>query len=153
MAISTITVAGIKPDLNILGNTQNFNFTVNDTFFGISTTFVPIEGIASRMAWQFKNANLAGFRFTHITTNTDTVGIFKFQTFVDGSSEATDILTLSTTGVTFNKPAAFPEPVLDTDAANKAYVDRQRMVVGIGSDSERPPDPASGTLYYNTGGT
>jgi hypothetical protein len=153
MAMSTLTVSGLKPALNILGDTQNFIFTPNNATLGVQTTFVPMPNVPSVFSWQFQNSNLAGFRYVHTTNSTDTVGIFTFQAFNPsgvGLRDTIDLLTLSADGVQFGRPAAFPLPVLPTDAANKAYVDQQLSTVPIGPTESRPANPQPGQLFFNT---
>ncbi len=99
MPISTITVAGINPGLNILGNTQQFNYTQSLSTFQITNSFIPSAFIPSQFNQEFRNNLFSGFRLSHITTNTDTYGSLTLQSFVNAQSTGSDIIKFNSTGI------------------------------------------------------
>lgn len=99
MPMSTITVAGVNPGLNILGNTQQFNYNHPLATFQISNSFIPGISIPSQFNLEFRNNLYSGFRLSHITTNTDTYGSLTFQSFVNAQNTGSDIIKFNSTGI------------------------------------------------------
>ena len=99
MPMSTITVAGINPALNILGNTQQFNYTQPLSVFQISNSFIPSISIPSQFNQEFRNNLLSGFRWSHITSSTDTYGSLTLQSFINAQSTGTNLLKFDSTGI------------------------------------------------------
>lgn len=102
MSKSTITTAGINPNLYVLGSTQQFNYNQNLSIFRLSNSFTPTSLIPSQTNLEFRNNLFSGFRIIHKTTNTDTYGNLTLEKFVNASSSGTSlgiIVTAITTGV------------------------------------------------------
>lgn len=99
MPMSTITVAGINPALNILGNTQQFNYTQLLSAFQITNSFIPSISIPSQFNQEYRNNLLSGFRWAHLTTSTDTYGSFTLQSFVNASNTGTNLIKFDNTGI------------------------------------------------------
>ena len=101
MAMSTITVGGINPSLNILGTTQQFIFSQQGSVFRLNNTFIPTSLINSETDFDIINNRLSGFRWYHTTTNTDTYGSLTLQSFVNAqsSSSGTNILQFNNSGI------------------------------------------------------
>ena len=132
MPMSVITVAGINPILNILGATQQFNYTQQLSALQITNSFIPSVGIPAQFDTEYRNNMLSGFRWTHTTTDTDTHGSLTLQSFVNAQSSGIDIMTFSEiNGLSIdaelnlnnNKIINLATPTLPTDAATKAYAD------------------------------
>ncbi|CAB4124194.1 hypothetical protein UFOVP51_66 [uncultured Caudovirales phage] len=99
MPMSTITVAGVNPGLNILGATQQFNYTQSLSAFQITNSFIPSISISSQFNQEFRNNLLSGFRLSHITTNTDTYGSLTLQSFVNAQTTGSDIIKFDNGGI------------------------------------------------------
>lgn len=138
MPMSTITVAGISPTLNILGATQQFNYTQEVSTFQITNSFTPTGLISSTLNFEFRNNLFSGFRWIHLTNNTDTYGSLTLQSFVNAQTTGTNIITFGQDGsialdapVTIfnnldlnnNKIINLLDPTNPQDAATKYYVD------------------------------
>lgn len=102
MAMSSITVAGITPDLSILGSYQNFIYTNNTSSLKLTNNFIPTISIPSVTNFETRNNNLSGFRWEHTTLSTDTFGTLKLQSFINASPTGSDIITFSSTGININ---------------------------------------------------
>ena len=135
MAVSNIIVKGIKPDLNILGNTQRFIFSDSTSYFGLRNDFVPTANIPSLVGFDFSNNSFSGFRFTYQTPFNQNLGIFKLKKYVNNDPIGTDIFTVNNNSITFNQtvnfdtPPLFNDPTQDLHAANKRYVDNHTWLV------------------------
>ncbi len=115
MPMSTITVAGINPGLNILGNTQQFNYTQSLSNFQITNSFVPTLLIPSQFNQEIRNNLLSGFRWSHTTTSTDTYGSLTLQSFVYAQSTGTDIITFDSNGISILAPLNMnSQPITDS---------------------------------------
>lgn len=96
MAVSAFTVANIKPSLNI-DSAQRFIFGL-DGFpeplgaFKLDNIFVPVVGIPAVTNFETRNNTLSGFRWIQTTTNTDTHGSLRLQSFINAQPTGTDIL-------------------------------------------------------------
>lgn len=99
MAMSTITVAGINPSLNILGTIQQFNFTQNLSGLYLNNSFIPTISIPSQLNQEFRNNLLSGFRWSHVTTSTDTFGSLTLQSFVNAQTTGSDIMKFNSSGI------------------------------------------------------
>ena len=102
MAMSTITVEGLNPALNILGDTQQFNYNQPLSTFQLTNIFIPTSLISSQTNYEVRNNLLSGFRWVHLTSNTDTYGTFKLQSFVNASSTGSDLISFSSSGINLN---------------------------------------------------
>lgn len=89
----------IDPEMQILGPTQQFIFGQNLNQFQIDNTFVPTSLVPSQNLFELRNNGLSGFRFRHETAFGDTHGTLKIQSFLNGSTTGTDILTFDESGV------------------------------------------------------
>ena len=103
--MSNITVAGITPDLIILGDYQRLIYLAADPIVKSQTfsQFVPTSLANSVINVESRNNLLSGFRWAHTSTTTDAhaFGTLKLQSFVtDGSG--TDILGFDGTNLNFN---------------------------------------------------
>jgi hypothetical protein len=138
MPMSTITVAGISPTLNILGATQQFNYTQQLSALQITNSFIPSVGLPSQFNEEYRNNLLSGFRWTHLTTDTDTHGSLTLQSFVNAQSSGVDMLSFTeSNNIEFivplvissdldmngNKITNLATPTLGTDAVTKDYAD------------------------------
>lgn len=138
-----IIIQGITPNLKIQGANQAFKFGW-DTLpppigaFSLENAYIPIISSNSFTNFNFKNNTLSGFRFTHETSTTDTIGQLKLQSFIGDSPTGTDILTFGNDGsINFISPLVISSdlnmngfklrnvdtPVLGTDGVNKDYAD------------------------------
>jgi hypothetical protein len=88
MPMSTITVSGISPTLNILGAAQQFNYTQQLSTFQITNSFIPTSLIPSTFNFEFRNNLFSGFRWIHSTSNTDTYGSLTLQNFVNAQNSS-----------------------------------------------------------------
>jgi len=138
MPMSTITVAGISPTLNVLGATQQFNYTQPLSALQVTNSYIPSVGIPSQFNEEYRNNLLSGFRWTHTTTDTDTHGSLTLQSFVNAQSFGVDMLSFTeSNNIEFiaplvissdldlnnNKITNLATPILGTDAATKDYAD------------------------------
>jgi len=136
MPMSVITVAGINPILNILGATQQFNYTQQLSALQITNSFIPSLGIPAQFDMEYRNNMLSGFRWTHTTTDTDTHGSLTLQSFVNSQSTGIDIITYTANGginifapissnlnLGNNKITNLATPMIATDAVTKGYAD------------------------------
>jgi hypothetical protein len=99
MAVSTITVGGINPALNILGSTQQFNFSQNLSEFQLNNLFVPTSLVSSQTNSEFRNNLLSGFRWAHLTSNTDTYGSLTLTSFVNASFSGNNLISFNNSGI------------------------------------------------------
>lgn len=99
MPMSTITVAGINPGLNILGATQQFNYTQQLSAFQITNSFIPGISIPSQFNQEIRNNLYSGFRWSHITTSVDTFGSLSLQSFVNAQTTGSDIMKFNNSGI------------------------------------------------------
>jgi hypothetical protein len=129
MAVSNITIKGITPNLNILGDTQRFIFSDSSGYFGLRNNFVPTQTIPSLVGFDFSNNSFSGFRFVHQTPFGDNLGTFKLKSFINNDLIGTDILTINNNTINFNQavdfsiPPLFQDPTQDLHTANKRFVD------------------------------
>lgn len=138
MAVTSLTVSGINPNLAILGDTQKFIFTPSDGFLSVQSLFAPTTTVSSYLSWDFTNSFLGGYRWTHITSAEGGPGTFKLSYFVNGSTTGVDILTISAAGMSFHTPVSLNNqriislgsPIVETDAANMSYVQSQANISG-----------------------
>jgi hypothetical protein len=129
MAVSNITIKGITPNLNILGDTQRFIFSDSSGYFVLRNIFAPTQTIPSLVSFDFSNDGFSGFRFVHQTLLGDNLGAFKLKSFINNDLIGTDILTINNNTINFNQavdfgiPPLFQDPTQDLHAANKRFVD------------------------------
>lgn len=143
MPMSVITVAGINPVLNILGAKQQLNYTQELSGLQITNAFIPNISVASQFDAEYRNNMYSGFRWSHITTDTDTHGSLTLQSFINAESSGVDLISFTeddeiniiaplvmteALDLNSNKIINLATPTLDTDAATKAYVDMQTGV-------------------------
>ncbi len=145
MPMSTITVAGINPGLNVLGNAQQFNYTQPLSLLQLTNSFVPTISVPSQFNQEVRNNAFSGFRWVHLTTSADTHGSLTLQSFVNAQSTGVDLITFSESG-TINIAALFGanvnmnnykiinllDPTFAQDGATKNYVDtKTASAVGV----------------------
>jgi hypothetical protein len=138
--MSVITVAGINPILNILGATQQFNYTQPLSLFQVNNSYIPTALVSSQFNMEYRNNLLSGFRWIHLTNDGDTHGSLTLQSFVNAQSSdsGTDIMTITESGninidapviistdldLGNNKIINLDTPTSDKDAVTKAYAD------------------------------
>lgn len=93
----------IDPEMQILGSTQQFIFNQNLNQFQFNNTFVPTSLVPSQNLFELRNNGLSGFRFRHETAFGDTHGALKIQSFVNGQTTGTDLMTFNQNGtINFN---------------------------------------------------
>ena len=127
---TTLTVNSIKPSLNILGNTQQFIYdnTHTSSSFSLYNQFIPTVSSPTINSFEVKNgiSSGSGYRWTHTTTSTDTIGSYSLQSFI-GTTTTTDILAVDNAGIiTFSTPVKVPTITTDSpanSAVTKSYVD------------------------------
>lgn len=104
MVMSNITINGINPELEILGQYQSFNYPVSDSIatFQVYNPFIPIVSADSVINIDTTNLNLGGFRWEHRSEDTDShaYGSFKLQHFV-AVGGSTDILGFDSERINF----------------------------------------------------
>lgn len=90
----------IDPQLQVLGALQQINFSniQNLTQFQINNTFVPTSLVPSQNLFELRNSGLSGFRFRHETAFGDTHGTLKIQSFLNGQTTGTDLMTFNQDG-------------------------------------------------------
>jgi len=88
----------IDPEMQILGATQQFIFNQNLNQFQFDNTFVPTSLIPSQNLFELRNSGLSGFRFRHETAFGDTHGTLKIQSFLNGQTTGTDLITFDQSG-------------------------------------------------------
>ncbi len=116
MAMSSITVAGITPTLSILGSFQEFIYNQNTSAFRLYNTFVPVISIPAETNFEYRNNTLSGFRWTHTTNTTDTIGQLKLQSFTLASANGTDVLSINNDNtITFYNPVSIPTIIISDD--------------------------------------
>ena len=138
MAFSTLTVAGINPVLNILGNTQQFNYVQNISTFQLKNSFVVNPLVPSTLNFETQNYLYSGFRWQHKTLSTDTHGSLTLQSFINADTGGTDIISFNDDDtITFvvpiiistnldlngNRITDAADPVDPQDLTTKNYVD------------------------------
>lgn len=133
MPMSTITVAGINPALNILGATQQFNYTQELSAFQITNSFVPSNLVASTFNFEFRNNLFSGFRWIHKTTNTDTYGSLKLTNFINAEPTGSDMMEFNSDGINIYVPIVLATTPL-------LYI----------NSSSAPSAPTSGGIYSVT---
>ena len=125
--MSAFVVSNIAADLKMLTNDQRFIFGDNIlpeplASFKIDNIFEPDIGMPSISNFEMRNNTLSGFRWIHTTTDTDTFGSLKLQSFVNAQSTGTDILLFNPNGtVTFNFPVSFPGFAISGDLDMNDY--------------------------------
>lgn len=120
--MSSITVAGITPTLSILGSFQEFIYDQNSSAFRLYNNFIPTEDIVSQTNFEYRNNTLSGFRWAHSTTDTDTIGQLKLQSFVSASSTGTDIISFNDDGsTTFSGYVTFPS-ILHVSGSTQTFL-------------------------------
>lgn len=139
MSKSTITTAGIDPDLYVLGSTQQFNYNQNSSFFRLNNIFTPTGLVSSQTSLEFRNNLLSGFRFIHLTSNTDTYGSLTLQSFVNASPTGTNLITFNSTGIVISSLYVASTSMPSTPATAND---------GIYSVSSGKPIFTSGTTNY-----
>lgn len=88
----------IDPEMQILGPTQQFIFNQNLNQFQFDNTFVPTSLVPSQNLFELRNSGLSGFRFRHETAFGDTHGTLKIQSFLNGQTTGTDLMTFNEDG-------------------------------------------------------
>tara|TARA_R110000868_G_scaffold58187_2_gene179950 strand:+ start:269 stop:1108 length:840 start_codon:yes stop_codon:yes gene_type:complete len=140
MPISTITVGGITPTLNVLGATQQLNYTQPLSALQITNSFLPTITIPSQFNQEFRNNLFSGFRWTHLTTSTDTHGSLSLQSFVNAQSSGIDIMTFLANGnlsisteinLNNNKITNLADGIAVNDAVNLGQLNVVSTNVGV----------------------
>lgn len=135
---TTVVVGGIKPDLSILGDTQQFVFNKPNASTQCVNTTAASSTVSPQINLDFLNAATRGFRFSQSTTTAIPGGVFSLHSLqYQGTSYITiPLLTFNDTGsdaFAFKKAVKFEStcqsltPVASTDVANKAYVDGKTL--------------------------
>ena len=112
---SSFIAKGIDPALAMLANTQRFifgNSLLPDPLGALSldNIFTPVSNTPSLTDFGWRNKNLNGYRIRHETALGDTIGKLKFQSFLAGSSTATDIMAFNQDGtITLNGAINFDD--------------------------------------------
>jgi hypothetical protein len=114
--MSAFVVSNISPSLKV-DNSQRFVFGLVGLpeplgSFSLDNIFVPVISTPSTTNWEMRNNALSGFRWTHKTESTDTIGSYKLQSFIGASPTGTDILSFNNDGsLTFLSTANFSSDV------------------------------------------
>lgn len=143
MAMSNITVAGLTPDLKIMGDYQRFHFMDSDHTVKVQafSEFTPVPLTDSVINLELRNSLLSGFRLSQISTDSDVnpFGSFKFQSFTSDDA-GIDIFGFDGSVFDINCPLSMNNnrvinvatPVDGTDAANKDFVE---SIIGSGTQT------------------
>jgi hypothetical protein len=177
MATSSLTVKGLVPSLLVLGNYQRFIFDKSDPVvsFQLDDMFIPTAEISSQKNSETRNYMLSGFRWVHTTNNTDTIGSYKLQSFVNAESTGIDIMSFNQDGtVNFLAPVTFSagggggetglvmligdvigsgplgSSITTTLKENPVFYGFGSITVPVGNTSQRPLNPSRGMIRYNT---
>jgi len=111
----------IDPEMQILGPTQQFIFNQNLNQFQFDNTFVPTSLVPSQNLFELRNSGLSGFRFRHETTFGDTHGALKIQSFLNGQTTGTDLITFKQDGtIDFVAPIEIPA-LVQVDGATQTF--------------------------------
>lgn len=170
MALSSITVAGITADLNIIGAYQAFVFpnTMNSCVLRTKNTFVPTVSNDSVTSWEIRNSNLHGYRWIHTTTSAGTYGNLAFQSFLNSAPSPTDIFATGEGGIfTFYLPVTMSQamnmggfkitngatPTVSSDFATKGYVDTKPYINIIMASNATTTTVATPGTYVKVAGT
>lgn len=146
MPMSVITVAGINPILNILGATQQLNYTQQLSLLQINNSFIPTIGIPSQFNMEYRNNLFSGFRWTHLTTNTDTYGSLTLQNFVSASLTGNNLISFDNTGITI-----FTSLNLNSGAITNATWNGNTITVPYGGTGRTATTPYSVICGGTTG--
>jgi len=133
MSKSTITVAGISPALNILGATQQLNFSQNLSTLQINNSYIPTSLVSTQTNSEFRNNLLSGFRWNHLTSNTDTYGTLTLQSFVNASSTGTNLMTFNSSGVGIFAPLNMNSQIISSGTWNGSTITVPYGGTGIAS--------------------
>lgn len=126
-------VARINPELEIIGNVQQFSFNQNRSVFQIENTFTPTNLIPSQNIEEFRNKNSSGYRLVQETASTSNSGDFYLEKFLNGEEDGEKILSFeeSTDQLTLEKILnannqrivnVTEEPAADQDAISFIYL-------------------------------
>lgn len=126
-------VAKINPELEIIGNVQQFSFNQNRSVFQIQNTFIPTNLIPSENIEEFRNSNNSGYRLVQETASTSNSGDFYLEKFLNGEEDGEKILSFeeSTDQLTLEKILnannqrivnVTEEPAGDQDAISFIYL-------------------------------
>lgn len=81
MALSSITVAGLTPNLTILGDDQYFLYDQQVDTFGIINSFVPTAPLSNVNIIEHNNNTFSGYRWIHETAFGEVAGQLTLQCF------------------------------------------------------------------------
>jgi hypothetical protein len=123
MSDTFLTPAHIHPRIDILGNSQYFNFYDQFNSFVLFNRFTPTSLLNTGINLDFTNTNFSGFRFRHITDVASNVGTFSLNYFQFDDNVGTPLFTANTDNIFFNVFARGNAPLVNNDYTNKFYVD------------------------------
>ena len=123
MSDTYLTPAHINPRIDILGNSQYFNFYDQFNSFVLFNRFAPTSLLNTGTNLDFTNTNFSGFRFRHITDVASNVGAFSLNYFQFDDNVGTPLFTANTDNIFFNVFARGNAPLVNNDYTNKFYVD------------------------------
>ena len=123
MSDTFLTPAHIHPRIDILGNSQYFNFYDQFNSFVLFNRFAPTSLLNTGTNLDFTNTNFSGFRFRHITDVSSNAGTFSLNYFQFDNSIGTPLFTANTDNIFFNVFARGNAPLVNNDYTNKFYVD------------------------------
>ena len=171
---TTVIVSGIKPDLKILGNTQQFIFNQPTDSLQLLNLYQPQIDIPTNLNYDLLNFNNNGFRIGHYTQNSDLTGMFhlsllqyqqnqinsglvstKLMTFNENSSD--NFMFYKAINLDNNKIINLATPTTDTDAVNKNYVDNKIFDINTNTSGQLNINrlngyPANSSLFLNGNG-
>lgn len=123
MSDTFLTPAHIHPRIDILGNSQYFNFYDQFNSFVLFNRFAPTSLLNTGTNLDFTNINFSGFRFRHITDVASNTGTFSLNYFQFDDNVGTPLFTANTNNIFFNVYARGNAPLVNNDYTNKFYVD------------------------------
>lgn len=123
MSDTFLTPAHIHPRIDILGNSQYFNFYDQFNSFVLFNRFAPTSLLNTGTNLDFTNTNFSGFRFRHITDVASNAGTFSLNYFQFDDNVGTPLFTANTDNIFFNVYARGNAPLVNNDYTNKFYVD------------------------------
>lgn len=112
MAVSTLVVSGIKPELEMLGNEQRFILPELNNYgiFGLKNVFEATIQMPTTTHYQVENSNFSGYRISQITNAGENLGTLFIQYFLNGSYDSIPLMSISPDGVVFNVDVNIPIP-------------------------------------------
>jgi hypothetical protein len=150
---TTVIVGGITPDLKILGDTQRFLFEQPNGILRLENAITPVDSIPVNLDLDFLNINEKGYRLGFYSDSTDIKGMFHLSSLQYQQNQqnsgivSTKLITFNENGldkflfyknfdINNNKIINVPNPINNTDASNKAYVDNKVFDINTNTNGQ-----------------